>query len=68
MSIADGAIVSPFFAFISVHWRSSAVETHVFLPFSVPLSLTSVHGGASLFLWLRRGATHFISRRVALFD
>jgi hypothetical protein len=35
----DDAIVSSLFAFISVHWRSSAVETQVFSPFSVSLTL-----------------------------
>ena len=52
----DDAIVSPpFAAFISVHWRSSAVETHVFSPFSVSLTLTSVHGHPSRVHLLRPG-------------
>ena len=53
MSNADGVIVSPFFAFFSVHLRSSAVESQVFSPFSVSLSLTSDHGDPSLFRSLR---------------
>ena len=57
VSNTDDAIVSPlFFAFISVHWRSLAVETQVFSPFSVPLTLRSGHGDVSLFRWLRPGA------------
>ena len=53
---ADDAIVfPPFFAFISVHWRSSAVETHVFSPFSVSLTLRSGHVDTSLVHLLRPG-------------
>ena len=52
----DDAIVSPpVAAFISVHWRSSAVETHVFSPFSVLLTLRSVHRDPSLVNLLRPG-------------
>jgi hypothetical protein len=64
VSNADDAIVSPpFFAFISVHGRSSAVETQVFSPFAVSLTLRSGHGDPSLFQLLRPGGAHFISRR-----
>jgi hypothetical protein len=39
VSNTDDAIVSRLFAFISVHWRSSAIETQVFSAFSVSLTL-----------------------------
>ena len=51
----DDAIVSRFFAVISVHWCSSAVETHVFWPFSVSLTRRSVHRDSSLVHLLRPG-------------
>ena len=57
MSNTDDAIVSPpFFAFISVHGRSSAVETQVFSPFAVSLTLRSGHGDPWLFHLLRFGS------------
>ena len=53
---ADDAIVfPPFFAFIRVHWRSSAVETHVFSPFCVWLTLRSGHGDPLRVHLLRAG-------------
>jgi hypothetical protein len=40
VSNTDDAFVSPpFLVFISVHWRSSAVETQVFSPFSLSQTL-----------------------------
>lgn len=57
MLTSDDHIVSPAFsAFISVHWRSSAVETQVSSPFSVSLTLRSGHGDSSLFHLLRLGS------------
>jgi hypothetical protein len=44
-----------FFEFMSVHWRSLAVETLVFSPFSVSLTLRSGQGDPSLFHLLRPG-------------
>ena len=56
VSDTDDAIVSPpFFALMSVHWRSSAVQTDVFSPFSDWLTLRSGHEYPSPLHWLRPG-------------
>ena len=52
MSNTDDAIVSPPFC---VHQRSSAVETHIFSPFSLWLTLRSGHADHSPFHLLRLG-------------